>query len=334
MTIGISDEHVALHESVRRWVETHADTSVAACRDGVGRRRAATVLGRPREDGLAGSAPSRASTAVRATGSAELAVVLEELGPHVRARPVPADRDDVRGHRRDRHRRAEGAMATGSGRRVGTWRDRARLGDAERERGRGHRGVGRATAGARRRGRRACSSLPLGTPPAGAGFEWGVFEAAQFQVTALHGVDATRGVAAVEIERQTHRTRSAVARRRRVRQPPALARGIVDRGRVCGRRGVVCRDCGRVRQGTGAVRSSDRPVPGREAPMRRHAVAPRARARRGLGRGSWWRGRRRTAGSASWRRPSLGARSSTMPRTASRCSVASDTRGSTTHTST
>ena len=29
MTIGISEEHLALHESARRWVETHADISVA-----------------------------------------------------------------------------------------------------------------------------------------------------------------------------------------------------------------------------------------------------------------------------------------------------------------
>jgi hypothetical protein len=29
MTIGISEEHVALHETARRWVETHAGISVA-----------------------------------------------------------------------------------------------------------------------------------------------------------------------------------------------------------------------------------------------------------------------------------------------------------------
>src|SRR5262245_16047048 len=29
MTIGISEEHVALHQAARRWAETHADISVA-----------------------------------------------------------------------------------------------------------------------------------------------------------------------------------------------------------------------------------------------------------------------------------------------------------------
>ena len=52
---------------------------------------------------------------------------------------------------------------------------------------------------------------------------------------------------------------------------------ILHRGRVRGRRGVVRRDGGGVRAGARAVRPADRSVPRREAPVRRHAAARSSR---------------------------------------------------------
>ena len=91
----------------------------------------------------------------------------------------------------------------------------------------------------------------------------------------------------------------------------------------------------RVREGAAAVRSPDRAVPGREAPLRQHARPHRARARRGVGRRPRRRRRRcrvargRVRGGA---RPST--RSSRPRRTACRCTVASGSPGSTTRTCT
>ena len=79
MTIGLSDEHLALHDSARRWVETHADIGVAR-----------TVMesgdtGRPpfwddlvKQGWLGLHLPEQYGG--EGYGLAELVVVLEELG--------------------------------------------------------------------------------------------------------------------------------------------------------------------------------------------------------------------------------------------------------------
>ena len=142
--------------------------------------------------------------------------------------------------------------------------------------------------------------------------------------------------------RRRARPRRRRARRRtaRLAGPHRGARARSRRGPAGGRsdrhRAVVRRDRGRVREGARAVRAADRPVPRREAPLRRHAGAHRARARGGVGRGAAPSTTPTTeTGSQSRppRRSPSTPRSSTA-RTACRRSAASASRGSTTRTST
>jgi hypothetical protein len=120
-------------------------------------------------------------------------------------------------------------------------------------------------------------------------------------------------------------------RRRRDRRPAAR------RGRGGGRGGVVRRHRGGARPGARAVRSPDRSVPGGQAPLRRHAVHASSRPERRRGtRPAATDARRAAADLASPSAAALGPEAvySTRPRTASRCSAASASRGSTTPTST
>ena len=113
-----------------------------------------------------------------------------------------------------------------------------------------------------------------------------------------------------------------------VGHPPGQRRGP-GRGRL------VRVDRGRVRRGAGAVRTTDRAVPGGEAPLRRHAHEARG------GRAAVWDAARAVdegdpslaTGRRHRRCACARRRLRRAPRTASRCSVASATRGSTTRTS-
>jgi alkylation response protein AidB-like acyl-CoA dehydrogenase len=79
MTIGISEEHVALHQSARRWVETHADISHArAYVDGKGASRPPFWDDLAKMGWLGLHLPEQYGG--EGFGLAELAVVLEELG--------------------------------------------------------------------------------------------------------------------------------------------------------------------------------------------------------------------------------------------------------------
>ena len=97
----------------------------------------------------------------------------------------------------------------------------------------------------------------------------------------------------------------------------ATRRGAV-RGRSRRRRAVVRRDRGGVREGARAVRPADRAVPGREAPLRRHARAHRARARGDVGRGPCREPTPATV-ATSRSRPRLRSRSTRVLRTAKDC---------------
>ena len=111
-------------------------------------------------------------------------------------------------------------------------------------------------------------------------------------------------------------------------------RRVGDRRR---RRGATrARARGRVREGTGRVRPADRVVPGRAAPVRRHAarsssVAPRATTRAGPPTTPT---RPKRTAPPRWRRRSRATRSRSSAAARSRCSAASASRGSTTSTCT
>ena len=115
-------------------------------------------------------------------------------------------------------------------------------------------------------------------------------DAAAVTVTPVRSLDLTRGVAKVELADvavPAERVLDGLDRRR----GPQPGRDPVRRGgRRASRRGAYRR--GRVRQGAGAVRPADRPVPGRQAQVRPHARRAGAGPRHGLGR----RPRRRRAG--------------------------------------
>ena len=102
--------------------------------------------------------------------------------------------------------------------------------------------------------------------------------------------------------------------------------------RVGGRLGLVRRHGVGLRQGSRAVRPSDRPVPGRQAPLRRHARRARAGPGRGLGRRPGRRRRRGGAGRGRGRGHRPRGLRRAAPRAASRCTAASGSRGSTTPT--
>ena len=113
--------------------------------------------------------------------------------------------------------------------------------------------------------------------------------------------------------------------------------GHADGGRARRRCPLVSRDGHRVRQGAGAVRPTDRAVPGGQAPAGRHGRPGRADDRGGLGRGPG-RGRRRRRRRRVWRPPPPVPWRSTgtpeRPRSACSCWAGSVSPGSTTSTCT
>ena len=282
--------------------------------------------GRP---GLARAPRRRGATAARATGSRELAVVLEELGRACAPGPFLPTVVGGRGHPD-----ASGPMRMQGERCWPRWRAGERiagigLGQPLRLASAPHRGTGDTCPGCRR-----------GDRPA----------AARRRRLVVPGAPQ-RGRAAPGGQRRRHSPARHGRRRRRHRWPTTAADrpdrrsevldilAVLAVGRSRRRHGVVHRDRGRLRVRARAVRPAHRAVPGGEAPLRRHAAATSSRRGR-------WRGtrpgpgagttiRQRSSSPPRWPgRVVPGRLVARWPRTASRCSAASATRGSTTPTST
>ena len=177
--------------------------------------------------------------------------------------------------------------------------------------------------------------LPVAPADAGEATEvWAVVDAADVRVEAAPSLDRTRRVGTVRVDQLT------IPAGRVVTCPPgaAGARGVA--AVLLAAEGVgMAAWCVATAAEHAVVREQfGRPIgqfQAREAPVRRHAVRPRAGPGGHLGCGP---GRhRRRAGDAGHRgrgRHRAPTRPTARPRTASRCSAASASRGSTTPTST
>ncbi len=262
MAIGITEEHEELRQAVRRFVDDRTSRPRRCAPWSTRRPRPGPRSGpRSREPGWLGLHVAEAHGGA-GYGLVEQAVVLEELGRGVRAgsvrrrpRSPPRSSQDAGGPAAEelaaaaRGGRAAPARSRSSGAAPGARRARRRR---DRVRGRRRRGT-RSTRPTRDGDRAARAST------------------------------STRRVARARPRRCARAGRPPA--RRTHRRARARPRRGAARGRSGRRRAVVRRHRGRVREGARAVRPADRPVPGREAPLRRHAGAHRARARRGVGRG-------------------------------------------------
>ena len=112
---------------------------------------------------------------------------------------------------------------------------------------------------------------------------WRALPISDVKVTECKSVDPTRRAARIDVAASAGRDeqRLAITDRTGARDRRGPARGRSGRHRA-----VVRRHRGRVREGPRAVRPPDRPVPRREASLRRHAGAHRAGARGRVGRGA------------------------------------------------
>ena len=259
MAIGITEEHEELRQAVRRFVDTNIPPAAArAVVDGATETRPAFWAALSRA-GLARLHVAEAHGGA-GYGLVEQAVVIEELGRACAPGPYLADRDrrrDPRGRGR-RRRPRRGCRSSPSGECTGAV------------------ALSGARAGARRR-----------TTP--------TWSCARSTAT-WYALDARRRARDGAAEHRPHPPRRGARPRRRAAARRSAARRAHDRagarprrgaarGRGGRRRAVVRRHRGRVREGARAVRPPDRPVPRREAPLRRHAGAHRARARGRVGRG-------------------------------------------------
>ena len=282
------------------------------------------------------ASPSPPERGGQGYGAAELVVVLEVAGSvlRTRARSWPRSsrpRPSIGGARTRswRGRSSTGPRSAGSRRRP-TWRSMVAVtvlvAASARCRARRSRGAGRwptgsccpspTSGGASSTATTSrCASCRASTPPAA----WPRCASTACAVPADRWLTVARRAA-----RPTPPIRSAWPSC----WPAPMAVGVAD---------WCVDDRRRVRPGARAVRPAHRAVPGGEAPLRQHARRPRGGPGRGVGRGPRVRRSRRAAAWRSRRarprrwppRPGSGA-----PRTASRCSAASATRGSTTPTST
>ena len=270
MSIAIEEDHLALLDSVRRFTADRCTPAVArAAMD------AEADAWPPFWDALGGlgwlglAVPE--ADGGEGYGFAELVVVLEELGRSIAPGPVLPTVWAAAVLPPGSPRLAD--LATG--RAVGTV---ALGGDLTL----GGKGLGDGATATGSVGPVLCGAIAdvIVVPVAAAGAErWCVVSGADVTVTPLESLDATRRLAQLELVDAP----VCPAARAHPRSGRAGRRGA-GRRRVRGRRGMVRRHRLGVRQGPAAVRSSHRAVPGREAPVCRHARAPRAGAGRGLGR--------------------------------------------------
>ena len=340
MSIAISEDHLALLETVRRFTAHRCTPAVARAAVDAARRSAEALppfwdelaalgwlgLHLPEADGGEGY------------GFAELAVVLEELGRA--AAPGPLLPTVWASAAVQRRWRAPASCSTSwppgapsaRSRSARRWPAQPRPTASIRLSGGtgpvlcGRAGRRRGAAGRRRRRRSGGTSCPRAPCDRHARSSRSTPPGALAEL-AFDGVGAAAPTTSSRASTGAHvRHLRGRARRRRSARAARLVRG---HGR-------------RVRRGAQAVRPAHRPVPGRQAPLRRHARRRRAGPRRGVGRGG---GPRRCRGDAADRpaelacrwpppAPSPSTRSPTWPRTASRCSAASASPGSTTPTST
>ncbi len=269
---GIADEHVALHDTVRRWVEQRCTRDVVRAPldtpDDVlppfwSELAAQGWLGLhlPEDSGGEGF------------GLAEVAIVVEELaracapGPFL-STVLASAAIDLGGTDEQ-----TAALATRLGRRLGRWR--------LRRASRGHHQDVRRGAGARRRAGRRVRARRPGRAARG----------------------RTRRRAGRPLRQSRRHPTGRVGRAGRVGRPRPLPRPTrrcggwgADRRRCRRRHGVVRGHCRRLREGARAVRSADRSVPSGEAPLRGHAAASRGGPGQRLGRGPTHRGAGARAG--------------------------------------
>ena len=283
-------------------------------------------------------------------GMVDAAVVLEELGRAVR--PGPYASSAIGAVSLVLARATSGSTgsccpasptARRSARSRSSSRARAtdwRIAGDRRARRRRRRVAARRHQGARRRrgrGRRRRSS-PRATPTARSACSRCSRTPTASPSTPTPTVDGSRKEATVDARR-----RAGVAARHAATPSAAVARDARPAGsrrgrRRCGRRAARARARGRVREGARAVRQADRLVPGRAAPVRRHAArasssaAPRATTRAGRADDADPDEAHRAAMMAKAFASRRVLRSSAAPR--SRCSAASASRGSTTSTCT
>ena len=280
--------------------------------------------------GLAGS---RGARAVRRRGLRLLGAGRGARGAGPRGRPRARAADRV-GQRPRAEAGADGEAVDARSPRwppVAPWAPWASPSGLSRQRGRWRRGrSARCSAGRWP----TCSSS---RSTSAAREQWCLVQGADADVAPIESLDPTRPPGRAHASPTARRSPCRTLTRAQRRGHRRRAGG----GR--GRRAVAawCVDTAAdLRQGPAAVRAADRPVPGGEAPVRRHARAPRA------GPGAW-RGTPRPRSTATTRRAAeaalataaagaiaLDALRRRWPRTASRCSAGSASPGSTTPTST
>ena len=264
MPIGITEEHEHLRTAVRRFVDDRIAPGGARARRS--RRRADDrpafwdALDRA---GLDRSARRRGARRQR-VGLVEQAVVVEELGRACAPGPVRADRD---------RRRAPAGRRRSGGRRRCCPRIVERR---AHRRGRARRRDARARAAGRRRdrlrGRRrrgTRSTRPRSAP----------------KEVQEHRPHAPARAASTSTRRPRPRPRPSGSCANLDDEQVRLIAATLFAAEAIGVAQWCVDTAAEYAQGARAVRPSDRPVPGREAPLRRDARARRARPRRGVGRG-------------------------------------------------
>ena len=335
MPIGITEEHVALRRGRRRLGRAALPARRTARSWTRPRGVLAAVLGRARRPGLGSGSTSTRPTAAPATAWRSWRSSSRGLGRVLAPGPVPPTTLAAAALQRGGGDAAAKALLPGL------------VAGDERRRGRG----GRAGAGCRRRGdgRTVVRVSGHGAPgtrraPGGGPDRAGGGSAGRGVVRAGRGglrgsrelpsVDSEREVGARRWRRGRCRRRAgAAAARRSTRRASRISPRRWRRPSSSGWRSGASTTAAEYAKDRRAVRPADRPVPGREAPLRRHARSRRARARRGVGRG---RARSATPRPRRSRPPprrrSRSTASSLTRRTASRCWAASASPGSTTRT--
>ena len=290
MALAVTEEQVALAESVSGWAERAKLRQLA--REQIDIPAVSRTTARPPwwpgavELGLTGLALPEEVGGSGAT-VVELAVAVEELGRHVAHGPFVASA--VAGLALTVARRAGDATPAPSTRCSPCWPRGRRAGAVALE--------ADVTAGGRAGRAWSCPATP-GWSPGLPGANWLLVprqprrqrdlgrsstSAAGVDVEPVDSLDVTRRLARVTLE-AAHRARGARALRARRRPGPRSVRHR-RRGRSGRHRALGAGDGDRVREGARAVRPADRQLPVDQAPVLRHAGAQRTRRRGSLGRG-------------------------------------------------
>ena len=283
MPIGITEEHEALHGAVRGWAERHCPPAVAAgrCSRPSTRRARRSGTSWRRRAGSGSTSPRR--SAARATACPELAVVLEELGRALAPGPVPADRCWPRAvlQAAGKDAAAELLPALVGGEVVGA----VALAGALDVEAAGDDGALRRSRGTARPvlGRVAGRPRVVAARPADGDDEWCVLVDGRVRRDRAHERSTPPGASPTSPS-------TVPWSRRRAGSPRSTPTGCATSPPCCSppRRSGGAEWCvdtaAAYAKDARAVRPADRPVPGREAPLRRHARRARAGPGRGVGR--------------------------------------------------